>query len=104
MILAPKARPVSAIPLFVRSASVPATCVPWLSSSSGWLSWSTKSWPGRNWCEEKSGERRKRPWFSYATPESIRAILTPLPPGAPAAEASAQACGAFTLNGPVKFH
>ncbi len=35
---------------------------------------------------------------------SSTAIVTPRPPGTPASMAFCHASGAFTLNGPVKFH
>ncbi|TML03632.1 MAG: hypothetical protein E6G41_13420 [Actinobacteria bacterium] len=44
------------------------------------------------------------PRRAYATPVSSTATITPRPPGAPALIAFCQASGAFTLNGPVKFH
>ena len=57
-----------------------------------------------NSCAPKSGERRNGPRFAYAMPVSSTATITPLPPGAPSAATLAHASGAFTPNGPTKFH
>ena len=43
MMAQPKASPAIPVPLFVASAIVEATCVPWYSSSFGWASPFTKS-------------------------------------------------------------
>jgi hypothetical protein len=65
--LTPKASPATPRPLFVASAIVAATCVPWPSSSLACGSSPTKSKPGRNGVSPQSGAFTYRRPFAGST-------------------------------------
>ena len=74
-----RARP-RPVPLFVASAIVEATWVPWYSSSFAWASPFTKSKPGRNRCLPQSGALRKAaPCSGRCSPRRRRRCRGPPP-------------------------